>query len=215
MVEDVQSCGMDFKGGALFEFEALVNGKVSDVGNRVAYGVASDIAEGGPEDLLRNAGVLDEANVIVVDWYHRPRSVQSIQADQLAVTDASATSPEKRVSVAAVDTHTCQWSARTAEERTGGFEAVESSIEDIVVEVAPGIRSLDNLQGGKALSRRQDVVCRNGPAADRVTDQAVLLFEEREFLGESKAPALVEVESGRAVFGFAEIQGVLRKRRCV
>src|SRR5258708_1041342 len=213
MVEDVQSCGMDFKGGALLEFEALVNGKVSDVGNRVAYGVASDIAEGGPEDLLGNAGVLDEANVVVVDCHHRPRSVQSIQADQLVVTDGSAIGPEKRVSVAAVDTHTCQRSARTAEERTGGFEVVESSIEDVIVEVAAGIRSLDNLQGSKALSRRQDVVCRNRPAAERVTDQAVLLFEEREFLGESKGPALGEVESGRAVFGIGEIQRVLRKSR--
>ena len=88
MVQDIQCGSMEFKRGALAEFEPLEYGEVRHVGNCIGHAVARNVAKRRVEDYVCLTAVRDKADVVrryrnyvVRCWI---RVVNGIEADQLA-----------------------------------------------------------------------------------------------------------------------------------
>ena len=67
MVQRVQQRSVEFERAVLINFNPLEHREVCDITKRILLGVARDITERRPEELLRGRGIDDEPYSILVN----------------------------------------------------------------------------------------------------------------------------------------------------
>lgn len=129
VIEGVNGRRVNLKRCTFGHPEALVDGHVGKVGDRITHGVAGNVAKGRAKHLLCDSGIDNEPNIVVGNGNRRSGNavvrvggdVDLVHADQLIRPQGAAGNSEQSCCIAAEDAHAGNRSIRVTGKRTGRF----------------------------------------------------------------------------------------------